>query len=143
MTRTQKRNRRRKEKRREKDKEQARAKEQGPCVFTIHEVDSDEWHSVCSEEIGYEDALSLHGGDSDDESSEQPELAASASRLCCRPPASAAGGAGPEALPVGGQVVRRTVAVLELVPQRGRKGLPPYDQACSGPMRSPVESRCP
>ena len=71
MTRTQKRNRRRKEKRRENEEQKTRAKEQGPCFFTIHESDSEEWHSVCSE-LGYEDALSLHGGDSDDESSEEP-----------------------------------------------------------------------
>ena len=71
MSRKQRNNRRRKEKRREKE-EQTRAKEQGPYFFTIHESDSEEWHSVCSE-LGYEDALSLHGGDSDDESSEQPE----------------------------------------------------------------------
>ena len=72
MSRTQKRNRRRKEKRREKEGQKTCAKEQGPCFFTIHESDSEEWHSVCSE-LGYEDALSLHGGDSDDESSEEPE----------------------------------------------------------------------
>ena len=74
MTRTQKRNRRRKEKRRENEEQKTRAKEQGPCFFTIHESDSDEWQSVCSEfELGYEDALSLYGGDSDDQSSEHPE----------------------------------------------------------------------
>ena len=72
MSRKQRNNRRRKEKRREKEEQKTRAKEQGPYFFTIHESDSEEWHSVCSE-LGYEDALSLHGGDSDDESSEQPE----------------------------------------------------------------------
>ena len=73
LSRKQKGHERRKEKRREKDKEQARAKEQGPCVFTIHEVDSDEWHSVCSDEVGFEDALSLHAGNSGDDLSEQGE----------------------------------------------------------------------
>ena len=73
LSRKRKGNKRRKEKRREKDKEQARAKGQGPCVFTIHEVDSDEWHSVCSDELGFEDALSLHAGNSGDDLSEQGE----------------------------------------------------------------------
>ena len=72
MSRTQKRNRRRKEKRREKE-QKTRAQEQGSGFFTIHESDSEDWHSVCSEELGYEDALSLHAGNSDDESSEQAE----------------------------------------------------------------------
>ena len=44
MSRKQKNNRRRKEKRRE---QKTRAKERGPYFFTIHESDSEEWHSVC------------------------------------------------------------------------------------------------
>ena len=39
------------------------------------------------------------------------------------------------------EVVRRTVRVLELVPQRGRKGLPPFDQATSHDLPPPRQSR--
>ena len=47
MSRKQRNNRRRKEKRREKEEQKTRAKERGPCFFTIHGSDSEEWHSVC------------------------------------------------------------------------------------------------
>ena len=64
LSRKQKSNQRRKEKRREKrTEEQTRAREEGPCFFTIHEEDSEEWQSVCSQDLDYEDALSLHAGD--------------------------------------------------------------------------------
>ena len=63
----------RKERRRRKDEGQTRAKEQEPTFFTIHEVDSDDWHAVYSDEVGFEDALSLHGGNSGDDLSEQGE----------------------------------------------------------------------
>ena len=39
------------------------------------------------------------------------------------------------------EVVRRTVAVLGLVPQRGRKGLPPFDQAMPHPLATPLSCR--
>ena len=51
--------------------------------------------------------------------------------------------AGSEAFTVGNQVVRRTVEVLKLLPQRGRKGLPPFDQASRSSIRSPSPGRSP
>ena len=56
LSRKQKSNQRRKEKRREKrTEEQKRAREEGPRFFTIHEEDSEEWQSVCSQDLDYED----------------------------------------------------------------------------------------